>query len=54
MGAVLVGLESGGVDAVRCKLFVALLGVTGDADRADDFTLLVPDQHAAASPSDGF
>ena len=47
-GAILVGLQSRGMDAVDRQLLVAILGIAGDADRADDFAVIVADQHAAA------
>src|SRR5262245_26030219 len=34
-GTVLVGLEPDGADAVGGELLVAILGIAGDADRAD-------------------
>src|SRR5712692_1883603 len=38
-GTVLVGLEADGANAVGGKLLVAILGVAGDADGADDFAV---------------
>src|SRR5262249_3289777 len=36
-GAILVGLEADRMDAVGGELLIALLGIAGDADRAEDF-----------------
>jgi hypothetical protein len=46
--AVLVGLEARSMNAVTGKLLIALLCISGDADSADDLTVLVADQHAPA------
>ena len=45
---VLVGLEARRVNAVSGQLFVALLCISRDADGADDFAVLIANQHAAA------
>ena len=50
--AILVGLEAGGVNAVNGELFVAVLGIAGNADGADDLAVVVADQHAAALGED--
>ncbi len=43
-GAVVIGLEPRRTDAVRGELLVAILGISGDADRADHLALRVADQ----------
>src|SRR5215475_862756 len=45
---VLVGLEPRSMNAVSGQFLIALLCISGDADRTDDLTVLVADQHAAA------
>src|SRR5262245_62006178 len=45
---VLVGLEARRVDTVSGQLFVPLLRVSGNPHSADDFALLIANQHAAA------
>src|SRR5258708_39301202 len=50
--AVLVGLEAGRADAVRGQLLVAVLGVAGDADRADHLAVVVADLQPAAFGKD--
>src|SRR5262245_28792261 len=52
LGAVLVGLESDRADAVGGELLVAVLGVAGHADRADDLTGGVADLQPAALGKD--
>src|ERR1700733_16251224 len=47
VAAILVGLEAGGMDAVGGELLVALPGIAGDADRADDFAIGIAAQQAA-------
>src|SRR5690348_12660806 len=47
-GAILVGLEADRADAVGGELLVALLGIAGDADRADDFARGVANLQTAA------
>src|SRR5262249_51912651 len=47
-GAILVGLEADRMDAVGGELLVALLGIAGDADRADDFAGGVANLQTAA------
>src|ERR1700735_710964 len=46
--AVIVGLQPGGVNTVDRKLLVAIFGIAGNADRADDLAVVAADQHAAA------
>ena len=48
VGAVLVGLEPDRTDAMGGELFVTVLGVAGDTDRADHLALRVADLQAAA------
>src|SRR5262249_58514006 len=50
--AVVVGLQPGRVYAVRGEFLVAVLGVAGDADRADHLAVRVADQQAAALADD--
>src|SRR5215831_15521130 len=45
---VLVGLEARRVNTVSGQLFVALLRVSGNPHSADDFAVLIANQHAAA------
>src|ERR1700733_10974260 len=47
IAAIFIGLEAGGMDAVGCELLVALSGIAGDADSADDLAIGVADQQAA-------
>src|SRR5260221_13901204 len=47
-GAILVGLEADRADAVGGELLVALLGIAGDPDRADDFARGVANLQTAA------
>src|SRR5262245_22388369 len=47
-GEILIGLEPGSSDPVRCKLFVALLGFTSDAHGANHLPVRVTNQLAAA------
>ena len=47
-GAVLVGLEPDRAHAVNGKLLVAVLGIAGHSDRADDLAIGVANLHAAA------
>src|SRR5262249_35558052 len=51
-GAVLVGLEPNRANAVGGKLLVPLLGIAGDADRADHFALGTADLQPAAFGKD--
>src|SRR5215469_8271058 len=51
-GAIRVGLQTRGVNAVNGKLFVAIFGVPGHADRSNHFALRVADQHAATFGKD--
>src|SRR5262249_666891 len=47
-GAILVGLEADGADAVRGELLVAFLAIAGDGDRADDSARGVANLQTAA------
>src|SRR6516225_8471875 len=51
-GAIRFGLQTRGVNAVNGKLFVAIFGVPGHADRSNHFALRVADQHAATFGKD--
>src|SRR5947207_552003 len=46
--AVLVGFQPDRADAVGGKLLVALLGIAGDADRADDLARVIANLQPAA------
>src|SRR3981081_2509943 len=48
VGAILVGLEADGADAMGGELLVAVLGVAGDPDRADHLALRIADLQSAA------
>src|SRR3954451_20271260 len=50
--AVFVGPQADRMDAMGGQFLVAVLGVAGDADRANDLTVLVADLHAAAFGED--
>ena len=50
--AVFVGSQTGRVDAMNRQFLVAILGIAGYADRANDFATIVADQHAAAFGKD--
>src|SRR5215831_11275445 len=50
--AIRVGVQPRDVDAVHGKLLVAVLGVAGHADRANDCAAGIADQHAAAFRKD--
>src|SRR5215510_1127643 len=50
--AVVIGLEAGGMDAMGGEFLVAILGVAGDPDRADDIALLVANLQAPALGKD--
>src|SRR5580704_11809578 len=46
--AIFVCLEAGGMDAEDAKLLVAVFGIPGHSDRAQDFAVVIADQPAAA------
>src|SRR5581483_3067768 len=46
--AVFVGLQPRRMDAVNGEFLVAVFGIAGDADCADDIAVIVTDHHAAA------
>src|SRR5215471_14357070 len=48
VSTIVVGLQARGVNAVDRELPVAILGVSGHPDRADDLPADVADLHAAA------
>src|SRR5262245_17753262 len=50
--AILVGLEPDGADAVGSELLVAVLGIAGHADRADDLAGSVADLQPTALRED--
>src|SRR5215472_10826269 len=50
--AIRVDLEPRSADAMDGELFVAVLGITGHPDRANDFAARIADQHAAAFGKD--
>src|SRR5262249_51291213 len=50
--AIRVDLEPRSVDAMDGELFVAVLGITGHPDRANDFAARIADQHAGAVGKD--
>src|SRR5271165_6952999 len=52
VGKVLVGLETDSANAMGGKLLVALLGIAGDPDGTDDFTLGIANLQPAALRKD--
>jgi hypothetical protein len=46
-GAIRVGFQTGGADAVSRKLLIAIFGIACYSDRANHFAAVVADQHAA-------
>src|SRR6516162_2746639 len=50
--AIGIGLQPRGVDAVDGKLFVAVLGIAGYTEGANDFAARIADQHAPAFGKD--